>query len=49
MDAMEREAIDETAERRDQHVEVRELGIGRVRAAKRDARSSEYRHPPDRS
>ena len=34
-----REAIDQAAERRRQHVEIGELGIGGVRAAKGNARS----------
>jgi hypothetical protein len=40
MHSVKREAIDETAKGRGQHVEIGELSIGRVRAAERDAHAA---------
>ncbi len=46
MDAMQREALDEPAERGRQHVEIGEFGVSRVRAAERDPDPAQHRNPP---
>ena len=49
MRAVQGEAIDQTAERGGEHVEIGELGISGMRAAKGDARSAKHRNAPHRS
>ncbi len=46
MGAMERELLDQAAERGGEHVEIGELGIGRMGAAKRDPDPAEHRDAP---
>ena len=49
MDAVQREAIDEAAERGGQHIEIGQFGVSGVRAAKGNAHPAQHRHTPHRS
>ena len=46
MGAMQREPIDQAGERRDEHVEIGQLGIGRMGAAKGDSHPAKHSNTP---
>ena len=46
MRAMQREPVDQSAERSGQHVEIGQFGVGRMRAAKGDSHPAKHRDTP---